>query len=154
MSGRQNPPVAAEGVSLPITPMLDMAFQLLMFFLFTWNAAAHEGQIHVVLPAPKPDPGGPGIAPPARNEDGILGETDLNVRIHKRQVGFALTLEEGAIVTPLEDLEALNKQLKSCFRDRAEALRGLVKGRGAEEGQALLQEELKKVKVRVQGDAE
>ncbi len=39
-------------VSLPITPMLDMAFQLLAFFVFTFNPSAlEEGAIDLNLPA-------------------------------------------------------------------------------------------------------
>jgi biopolymer transport protein ExbD len=40
-------------VSLPITPMLDMAFQLMFFFLATFNPTAHkkEGQMDLSLPS-------------------------------------------------------------------------------------------------------
>src|SRR5262245_65093729 len=40
----------APGVELPITPMLDMAFQLLTFFVFTYHPSALEGQIEMMLP--------------------------------------------------------------------------------------------------------
>ncbi len=35
---------------LPITPMLDMTFQLLAFFVMTFNPAPTEGQITLLLP--------------------------------------------------------------------------------------------------------
>jgi biopolymer transport protein ExbD len=38
-------------VELPITPMLDMAFQLLTFFIFTYHPSALEGQMELNLPA-------------------------------------------------------------------------------------------------------
>src|SRR5262245_61293537 len=39
-------------VTLPITPMLDMAFQVLFFFIATFNpVAASEGQMDLSLPA-------------------------------------------------------------------------------------------------------
>ena len=38
-------------VELPITPMLDMAFQLLAFFILTYHPSALEGQIRLALPA-------------------------------------------------------------------------------------------------------
>ncbi len=41
---------------LPITPMLDMSFQLLAFFIMTFKPAPTEGQIAMSLPPP--DPGG------------------------------------------------------------------------------------------------
>lgn len=38
-------------VELPITPMLDMAFQLLAFFIFTYNPSDLEGHMDLSLPA-------------------------------------------------------------------------------------------------------
>lgn len=38
-------------VVLPITPMLDMTFQLLTFFIFTYHPSAIEGQMEFSLPA-------------------------------------------------------------------------------------------------------
>src|SRR5262249_54957397 len=42
----------ATEVTLPITPMLDMAFQMLFFFIATFNPVeASEGQMDLSLPA-------------------------------------------------------------------------------------------------------
>ncbi|MFO0842991.1 MAG: biopolymer transporter ExbD [Gemmataceae bacterium] len=41
----------ASKVSLPITPMLDMTFQLLFFFIFNFNPADLEGQMEMALPS-------------------------------------------------------------------------------------------------------
>jgi biopolymer transport protein ExbD len=38
-------------VELPITPMLDMTFQLLFFFIVTFNPQSLEGQLDFTLPA-------------------------------------------------------------------------------------------------------
>jgi len=38
-------------VNLPITPMLDMAFQLLAFFIMSYHPSALEGQMDLALPA-------------------------------------------------------------------------------------------------------
>src|SRR6478752_6547702 len=38
---------------LPITPMLDMSFQLMAFFIFTFRPMPTEGQIAMSLPAEK-----------------------------------------------------------------------------------------------------
>jgi biopolymer transport protein ExbD len=46
---------------LPITPMLDMSFQLLAFFIMTFKPAPTEGQIAMSLPPA--DPGGGMTAP-------------------------------------------------------------------------------------------
>jgi biopolymer transport protein ExbD len=40
-----------HGVEMPITPMLDMAFQLLMFFIMTYHPSALEGHMDLSLPA-------------------------------------------------------------------------------------------------------
>src|SRR5437764_94770 len=37
-------------INLPITPMLDMSFQLLTFFIFTYHPSAMEGQMAMLLP--------------------------------------------------------------------------------------------------------
>lgn len=42
---------AAPEVELPITPMLDMAFQLLTFFIFTYHPSGMEGQMELSLPS-------------------------------------------------------------------------------------------------------
>lgn len=41
---------AAVDVTLPITPMLDMSFQLLSFFVVTFKSPSQEGQLSVDLP--------------------------------------------------------------------------------------------------------
>ena len=43
-------PDASPSVTLPITPMLDMSFQLLCFFVLTFHATPAEGQLAVRLP--------------------------------------------------------------------------------------------------------
>jgi biopolymer transport protein ExbD len=54
---RTNP---APEVTLPVTPMLDMTFQLLFFFLATFNpSSAREGQMALILPS-KRDGNAPG----------------------------------------------------------------------------------------------
>lgn len=40
-------------VEVPITPMLDMTFQLLFFFILNYNPSALEGQMDMTLPTPK-----------------------------------------------------------------------------------------------------
>jgi biopolymer transport protein ExbD len=37
-------------VELPITPMLDLAFQVLLFFILTYHPSQLEGQLELVLP--------------------------------------------------------------------------------------------------------
>jgi biopolymer transport protein ExbD len=42
---------AGVDVALPITPMLDMSFQLLAFFILTFHPLAPEGQLAANMPA-------------------------------------------------------------------------------------------------------
>lgn len=42
-----DPPVETD---LPITPMLDLAFQVLLFFIMTYHPSQLEGQMDLVLP--------------------------------------------------------------------------------------------------------
>src|SRR5204862_6206882 len=52
-------------VQLPITPMLDMAFQLMFFFLATFNpSSVKEGQVDLALA-----PGGEAAAPRPERQD-------------------------------------------------------------------------------------
>ena len=43
-------PDPSPGVTVPITPMLDMSFQLLCFFVLTFRPMPAEGQLAVNLP--------------------------------------------------------------------------------------------------------
>lgn len=43
-----------EGVELNLAAMLDMAFQLLMFFILTFSPAQNEAQFAAYIPAPEP----------------------------------------------------------------------------------------------------
>jgi biopolymer transport protein ExbD len=64
MAGKHKHKNVTEDVQpdLPITPMLDMSFQLMAFFLFTFRPAPTEGQIAMSLP--KEEGGGDGIPNP------------------------------------------------------------------------------------------
>src|SRR5512142_3570790 len=79
-----------EGVSFPVTPMLDMAFQLLAFFVLTFQAPSAETHLDLDLPAtPAALPGAPqGKAEPrpSRSVDTDL-EDDLWVRAEADDLG-------------------------------------------------------------------
>jgi len=106
---RPGPP---EDVMFPVTPMLDMAFQLLAFFILTFNPSA-ETHIDLDLPAtPAALPSAPrGEAPPmlARNVDSDL-ENDVLVRAEADELGDLKTLRLGD--APLPDLSALAGRLR------------------------------------------
>jgi biopolymer transport protein ExbD len=50
MSRRRHQGTESVEPDLPITPMLDMSFQLLAFFILTFKPAPTEGQIAMTLP--------------------------------------------------------------------------------------------------------
>ena len=52
---------------LPITPMLDMSFQLLAFFIMTFKPADTEGQIALTLPKDEGDKSA--TSPPSITDD-------------------------------------------------------------------------------------
>ena len=82
-------------VEIPVTPMLDMAFQLLTFFIFTYHPTEMEGHIDMELPSGN-------RAVDGRRVDGIdqvPGELKTSVVLHLRtQQG----MEAGSIVFPIE----------------------------------------------------
>ena len=57
---------SAFGEELPIAPMLDMAFQLLFYFVVTFRVMPTEGQIPLSLPK---EEGGPSAAVPSILDD-------------------------------------------------------------------------------------
>jgi biopolymer transport protein ExbD len=79
---------------LPITPMLDMSFQLLAFFIMTFKPAPTEGQIALTLPK---EEGGPSTAIPSPTDENK--PKHYIVRVAATDVGTieGLTIvEEGA----------------------------------------------------------
>ncbi len=74
-------------VPLPITPMLDMAFQLLAFFIMTYNPADLEGQLDLGLPQAAQLAPGPAPVPPGRVDVPLEPPTDLTVTVRAVQEG-------------------------------------------------------------------
>jgi biopolymer transport protein ExbD len=108
---RPGPP---DEIAFPVTPMLDMAFQLLAFFILTYQTPSRETRIDLYLPAaPVALPRAP--AAPARSvserrraESDL--ETDLKVvaRADPRGGLASLTLAGVAVPGP----EALGDRLR------------------------------------------
>ncbi len=107
-SKRPGPP---DEVAFPVTPFLDMAFQLLAFFILTFRAPSREAKIDLYLPStPAALPASPGgrvrSAAPANEVD---QETDLLVRAEADASGKLRTLRLGE--APIESPEALGERL-------------------------------------------
>jgi biopolymer transport protein ExbD len=103
----------ADEVQFPVTPMLDMAFQLLAFFILTFQSPTSETRLDLYLPTiPIALPGAPGgqarVTPPKRSELDL--ENDLKIRAEADDLGEMKSLRLGD--TPLPDLEALADRLR------------------------------------------
>jgi biopolymer transport protein ExbD len=109
-SYRPGPP---DEVAFPVTPMLDMAFQLLAFFIITFKPPTSETHLDLDLPAtPVALPSASsGNAQPisARNVDTDL-ENDLLVRAEADDLGDLKTLKLGE--ARVSDLSTLGKRLR------------------------------------------
>ena len=83
------------GVELNLAAMLDMAFQLLAFFIMTFKPAPIEGQINLKLPPPKPVAG---------VKDGAKAGADDNNRSAVEAIN---TLVISAFATPSGRIQTL-----------------------------------------------
>src|SRR5262245_58331109 len=73
-------------VALPITPMLDMAFQLLFFFVVNFNPADLEGRLDLNLPSEVVRVGDPKGGPPKAADPAALEfPADLTVTVRAIQ---------------------------------------------------------------------
>ncbi len=104
---------AADEVQFPVTPMLDMAFQLLAFFVLTFQSPTSETRLDLYLPAaPVALPGSPqgqARAAPNRRIDLEL-ENDLVIRAEADDLGDLKALKLGD--APLADVAALADRLR------------------------------------------
>jgi biopolymer transport protein ExbD len=106
-------PGAPDEVLFPVTPMLDMAFQLLAFFVLTFRSPSAETHLDLDLPAtPAALPAaaeGKARPRPARTVDSDL-ENDLLVRAEADDLGDLKALRLGEALLP--DLDTLGNRLR------------------------------------------
>ena len=104
-----------EEVEVPITPMLDMAFQLLTFFVLTYRPAPSEGQFSMnLLPAqPAVSMDAPATDANANNNDLPAGLKTLPVILRANGDGSLgqITIGENNVA----DLTALANEVKELF---------------------------------------
>lgn len=108
-SRRPQPP---EEVAFPVTPMLDMAFQLLAFFVLTFQVPSGETHLDLDLPAsPLALPSeatGKGQSLTSRRVDTDL-ENDLWIRVEADDLGDMKSIRLGEAT--LSDLSMLSERL-------------------------------------------
>lgn len=122
---------------LPITPMLDMSFQLLAFFIFTFRPAPTEGQLALALPK---DEGGPSTGVPSPTED---APTVYVVRVEATDTGTIAgmtILEKDAAEVKPEDLGADVRKYREALAARYNGLKGKPAKLVLEAGDGLLQD--------------
>lgn len=107
---RSPPPIE---IQFPVTPMLDMAFQLLAFFVLTFQAPTAETRLDLYLPAaPAALPGsaeGRAADAPGLRTDLDL-ENDLWIRAKADDLGDLASLALGE--SPVADLASLGDRLR------------------------------------------
>jgi biopolymer transport protein ExbD len=124
------------GVVLPITPMLDMAFQLLAFFIFTYHPSDLEGQMELNLPdkaEPKaetpietPVPSDPDQDPKIDADITIMLRTQHDGRLDGdiSQIIIREGPEETTLLTPEELLKDLTKRRERLTNKETVKLQG------------------------------
>jgi biopolymer transport protein ExbD len=106
-------------VAFPVVPMLDMAFQLLAFFILTFQPPSRETRIDLDLPvAPVALPRGPaGRASSTLHADELGLETDLVVRAAAGARGELRSLRLGeAVLEGARDLEDRLRRYRNVLR--------------------------------------
>lgn len=110
-----------DTVPFPVTPMLDMAFQLLAFFVLTFQAPTRETRIDLSLPAtaaalPVTDSKNTDIVP--SNDVDIL-ETDLTLHADSDGNGALRSLRLGAVeIKGVDVLETRLRKYRKLLDDR------------------------------------
>ncbi len=112
-------PGLPDEVAFPVAPMLDMAFQLLAFFILTFQPASNELRIDLELPvaAPVQARAEGGLAKLDTSRMGLpdLGiESDLRVTVTSDDEGNLVSIKLG--LTQVPDLATLEDRLKRYAR--------------------------------------
>lgn len=122
MSKTKRPQTEQVDADLPITPMLDMSFQLLAFFIMTFHPAPSEAQIAMSLPPA--DPGGGATAPDPTAEK--PAKYIVHVASTDQGTIKKITIREDGAATDSKDLGA---DVKTGYFKELKALKEQYKGK-------------------------
>jgi biopolymer transport protein ExbD len=99
-------------VAFPVTPFLDMAFQLLAFFILTFQAPTRETRLDLYLPtspATLPQAQRGRVAIPKADDPDL--ETDLVIRAEAGDTGSLTSLRLGE--TPIPSVLDLEERIRA-----------------------------------------
>lgn len=120
MSRRRKRRPSDSAVELNLAAMLDMAFQLLTFFILTFRPAPVEGQISLRMPTAEPVTPLKSAAQPGGDSDSndpVAGLNSLVITVTANASGGMGTLAIGE--GPVGTLAGLDGRLKSVLSDAA-----------------------------------
>ena len=106
---------------LPITPMLDMSFQLLAFFIMTFQPSPTEGQILLALPK---EDGGPSSNIPNPTDDATVSYVVTVAAGTGGVIREMFLTEKGAANPVAVPLGADQKRYYDELKKRSDALKG------------------------------
>jgi len=103
-----------EKVEVPMTPMIDIVFQLLVFFIMTFKISSPEGDFNIKMPLAAPSEGNPEdeLLPPIKIRLTYVGN-QLGVKLADRPMGSVDELK--AAVMELCNVQANAPVKKSDF---------------------------------------
>lgn len=109
-------------VELNLAAMLDMAFQLLTFFILTFKPAPIEGQVALRLPPPqavqgKPDPNAKQAGSDENDTSQIIGVSTLVISAFATPDGKLHSTAVGETTIP--NIPQLSNKLEAVFSDPA-----------------------------------
>jgi biopolymer transport protein ExbD len=128
-------------VELNLAAMLDMAFQLLTFFILTFKPAPVEGQISLRMPPPVPIDA-QGKAAPGENTsitEAVKSAKTLTISVFAEPSGGVSTYRIGEASVPT--ISVLDAKLKAIFSDPGNGFEQVL----IQVGKALRYDELMKV---------
>lgn len=106
------------GVHIEMTPMIDMVFLLLIFFLVATTFQQEEREMKVALP----------FATSSEPISALLQELVINVDSEGQFIVRGRVMEEGALATMIEEAVAANPEQKVTVRgDRTTAYSNVVR---------------------------
>ena len=142
MSRRRKHKSSGEDVSLNMAAMLDMAFQLLTFFILTFKPSPIEGQISMRLPPPQAVISKTNTAKAGADtskKDLIPGLTTLIISVYANPAGRIDGFQVGEEGIP--GLGSLSHKLQNVFKDPTNPFEQVI----LQVDQTLRYEELMKV---------